>query len=81
MSVTVFSTPTCGFCHMVKTYFKSIDIAYKERDITTDEEGLKWVLDKTGMAAVPVVDIDGIVVVGFDRPKIDAALKLKELTK
>lgn len=66
---------------MVKTYFKSIDIAYKERDITTDEEGLKWVLDKTGMAAVPVVDIDGIVVVGFDRPKIDAALKLKELTK
>lgn len=78
-SLTIYSTPTCGFCHMAKEYFKSRNVAYEEKDITTDEVGLQWVLDKTGMAAVPVIDIDGIVIVGFDRPKIDAALRDKNL--
>lgn len=64
---------------MAKEYFKSRNVAYEEKDITTDEVGLQWVLDKTGMAAVPVIDIDGIVIVGFDRPKIDAALRDKNL--
>lgn len=77
--VTIYSTPTCGFCHMTKEYFKSRKIVYTEKDITTDEEGLRWVLDRTGMASVPVIDIDGIVIVGFDRPKIDAAFQLKQI--
>jgi glutaredoxin 3 len=72
--IQLYSTPTCGFCHMAKEYFDSLHVAYEEHDITTDEAGLKWVLDNTGMAAVPVLDIDGTVIVGFDKKKIDAAL-------
>ena len=74
MNITVYSTPTCGFCQMLKKYLTDKDIAFTETDISTDEAGLKWVLDNTGMAAVPVIDINGTIIVGFDKPKIDAAL-------
>ncbi len=74
MSVTLYSTPTCGFCHMLKDYLQEQNVAFTEKDITTDEDSLRWVLTTTGMAAVPVVDIDGTVIVGFDKPKIEAAL-------
>lgn len=78
--VVVYSTPTCGFCHMVKKYFDENDIQYRDIDISSDAQGYKDVLEKTGQLGVPVVDIDGIIVIGFDRPKIDAALKEKSIT-
>ncbi len=80
MAITIYSTPTCAFCHMTKEYLKSKKINYAERDITTDQEGMRWVVDHTGQLAVPVIDIDGNVIVGFDRPKIDASLKEKAYT-
>ena len=75
MPITIYSTPTCAFCHMVKEYLKDKDITYTEKDISRDEEGMHWVLDHTGQLAVPVIDIDGTVIVGFDRPKTDAVLR------
>jgi glutaredoxin 3 len=75
--ITIYSTPTCAFCHMVKEYLKDKDITYTERDITKDEEGMHWVLNNTGQLAVPVTDIDGTIIVGFDRPRIDEALREK----
>lgn len=72
--ITVYTTPTCVFCHAVKEYLKGKKIEYKEIDLTEDQEAGKWVLDKTGQLAVPVVDVNGTIIVGFDRPKIDAAL-------
>lgn len=72
--ITVYSTPTCVFCHAVKEYFKQKGVEYEEKDLTQDQSATKWVLDHTGQLAVPVIDINGTVVVGFDRPKIDAAL-------
>jgi glutaredoxin 3 len=73
--VTIYSSPTCGFCHMAMDYFDNKGIAYTERDITVDEEGLNYVLKTVGQAATPVITIDDEIIVGFDRPKIDAALK------
>lgn len=72
--ITVYTTPTCVFCHAVKEYFKDKKVDFEEKDLTTDHDAGKWVLDKTGQLAVPVIDINGTVIVGFDRPKIDAAL-------
>jgi glutaredoxin 3 len=80
-TINIYSTPTCAFCHMAKEYLKSRDIAFKDIDITNDEEGFKWVIEKTGQAAVPVIDIDGEVIIGFDRPRIDLALREKKLVK
>lgn len=75
-AVTIYTTPTCGFCHMAKDYFAEKGIAYTERDVTVDEEGLQFILEKIGQAATPVITIDDEIIVGFDRPKIDAALHL-----
>ncbi len=77
--VTIYSTPTCGFCHMAKEYFKSKRIAYDEHDITTDRDAMMWVHDHTGQLAVPVIDIGGEVILGFDRPRIDVALRENKL--
>lgn len=72
--ITVYTTPTCGFCHAVKDYFKDKDVKFEEKDLTKDEAAGKWVIENTGQMAVPVIDMDGTVIVGFDRPKIDAVL-------
>lgn len=72
--ITVYTTPTCSFCHAVKEYFKSKGVHYQEKDLTQDQAATKWVLEHTGQLAVPVIDLNGTVIVGFDKPKIDAAL-------
>ena len=68
MSVTVYSSPACAYCHMAKEYLKSKKVAFKE---------YQWVMDNVGQAVTPVLDVNGTVVLGFDRPKIDAALATK----
>lgn len=78
-AITIYTTPTCGFCHMAKQYFRSRGVAYTEKDITQDTEGQSWVLDNTGQLGVPVIDIDGDVIVGFDRERIDLSLRDKKL--
>lgn len=77
--VTVYSSPTCAFCHMATRYFDSKNVKYTEKDITQDADAFHFVVDTIGQAATPVIDIDGITVLGFDRPKIDEALRAKKL--
>lgn len=60
---------------MAKDYFDENGVKYTERDITVDEEGLNYVLKTLGQAATPVITIGEEVIVGFDRPKIEAALQ------
>lgn len=72
--ITVYTTPTCAFCHAVKEFFKSRKVDYREVDLTQDQKAAQWVMENTGQLAVPVTDIDGTIVIGFDRPKIEAAL-------
>lgn len=79
--VTVYSTPTCAFCYALKEYLHDKKVAFTEKDLTQDEAAQKWVLEHTGQLAVPVSDIEGNVVIGFDRPKIEALLREKKLLK
>jgi glutaredoxin len=60
---------------MAKKYFDSKKVAYKEIDVSVDRDAAKWVMDHIGQIVTPVIDINGTVVLGFDRPKIDAALR------
>ncbi|MEX2008371.1 MAG: glutaredoxin family protein, partial [Candidatus Spechtbacterales bacterium] len=64
-NVTIYSTPTCHYCHAAKEFFKEHDIAYTDKDVATDLEARKEMVDKTGQMGVPVIDIDGDLVVGF----------------
>lgn len=75
--VRVFSTPTCAYCQTIKTFFKEKNIAFEDIDVSQDEIALKEMVDKSGQMGVPVIDIDGKIVVGFDKNKIEELLKIK----
>lgn len=77
--VTVYSSPTCVYCHMAKEYLKAKKVAFKEVDISQDTAAAQWVYDHVGQLATPAIDIDGTVILGFDREGIDAALREKKL--
>lgn len=76
-NVIVYSTPTCVYCNMAKTFFKANNVAFTEHNVASDLEKRKEMIDKTGQMGVPVFDLGGEVVVGFDEPKLRAALGLK----
>ncbi len=72
--VIVFSTPTCSFCNMAKKYFREKAIKFKDVDVSRDPVAARDMVRRSGQQGVPVIDIGGKVVVGFDRPKIDKYL-------
>lgn len=73
-NVKIYSSPSCAFCHMAMQYLKSKGIGFKEIDVSTDAEAAKWVQDKVGYIATPVIDVNGAIILGFDRPALDKAL-------
>ena len=75
-NVTIYSTPTCHFCHMAKYFFKSNNVAYTEYDVMADIKKRKEMVDKSGQMGVPVILIDNELIVGFDKPRISKALGL-----
>lgn len=73
--ITIYTTPTCVFCKAVKEYLTDKKKEFKVVDLTEDESAAKWVLENTGQLAVPVTRFDdNTIVVGFDRPRLEAAL-------
>jgi glutaredoxin-like YruB-family protein len=74
-SVTIYSSPTCAYCHMAKEYFTDKNIEFTEKDISSDQQALKFVLEEVGQAVTPIITINDHVIIGFDRPKIDEALE------
>ncbi len=75
--VLIFTTPTCSFCNMAKKYFREKGIRFKEVDVSRDPVAARDMVRRSGQQGVPVIDIGGKIVVGFDRPKIDKLLGLK----
>ncbi len=75
--VIVYSTNWCAYCKMAKQYLNGKNVAVEEKNIEEDANAHKELMDKIGgnFRGVPVIDIYGTIVLGFDRPKIDAALK------
>ncbi|MDI6640133.1 MAG: glutaredoxin domain-containing protein [Methanocellales archaeon] len=76
MAVKVYSTPTCPFCDMVKRYLRENDIEFEYVNVAEDAEAAKEMIEKSGRMIVPLMDIDGEIIVGFDREKLDKALGL-----
>ncbi|MBI2644802.1 thioredoxin family protein [Candidatus Uhrbacteria bacterium] len=74
--VTIYTTPTCGYCKMAKAFFKEHAIEYIERDVTVDQTAMNEALEKSGQTAVPVIDIDGSISVGFNSAKLKELLHI-----
>jgi len=74
--VTVYSTQTCPYCVMAKRYLAGKGVKYRDVDVGADQKAAFEMLTKSGQMGVPVLDINGNVIVGFDRMAIDRALGL-----
>lgn len=74
--VKIYSTPTCVYCKTLKEYIKNKNISFEDIDISRDEKQLQKMILDSGQMGVPVIDIDGEVIIGFDKEKIDKLLKI-----
>lgn len=75
--VLIYSTPTCPYCEMAKEYFKKNNVEFENFDVSTDDKAAKEMIEKSHQMGVPVIDIEGTIIVGFDRPTIDKVLGIK----
>jgi len=75
--VKIYTTPTCVYCNALKKYFDSKNISFEEIDVSQHEKELEKMIAISGQMGVPVVEIDGNVVIGFDKQRIDEILGLK----
>jgi glutaredoxin 3 len=76
MNTVIYSTPTCTYCNLAKTFFKANNIAYTEHNVATDLAKRKEMIDKTGQMGVPVIIINEEVVIGFDEKRVRELLKI-----
>lgn len=73
-NVTIYSASWCAFCHAAKEYLDKKGVKYTEKDVDSDRAIAEESMRLSGQTGIPVLDIGGQVIVGFDRPRIDAAL-------
>jgi glutaredoxin-like YruB-family protein len=78
MEVKVYSTPTCTYCYALKSFLNEKNIDFKDIDIAADAEKQEEIVKKTGQMEVPVIEINGEFIVGFNKEKIKGLLNIKD---
>ena len=73
-NVTVYSTPTCPYCVRAKEYLTKKGVAYKDLNVAVDRKAAEEMVAKSSQMGVPVIVVDGKVIVGFDQKELDRLL-------
>lgn len=76
--VIVYSTQTCPWCFRAKDFLKENGIAFEEKDVGQDEEAAQDMINKTGQMGVPVIEVDGEMVVGFNEARLRELLGIED---
>ena len=71
MSIKVYSTPTCPWCTVAKKYLTSKNVHFEDLDVSRNREAANEMVQKSGQRGVPVIEINGNIIIGFDQTKID----------
>lgn len=74
MSVAIYTTPSCSYCSLAKSYLSQMGISYSEYNVARDTHRAEEMVKKSGQMGVPVLDINGRIIVGFNKPEIEKAL-------
>ena len=74
MAVSVYSTPSCGYCRMAKDYLSKKGVRFTEYNVAADQKRAEEMVKKSGQMGVPVLDVNGKIIIGFNQPEIDRAL-------
>jgi len=76
-TVIIYTTPTCPYCVMTRMFLREHGVSYLEKNVASDSAAAKEMIEKSGQMSVPTVDINGEIIVGFDRDAIKKALNLQ----
>lgn len=76
--VTVYSTPTCSWCNTLKSYLKSNNIRFTDVDVSKNQQAAEQMVRRSGQQGVPQTDIEGQIVIGFDKNKINSLLGIQQ---
>lgn len=74
MNITIYSTPTCGYCHQAKKFLSERGVKYTEHDVSSNQAAADEMVRLTGQMGVPVIVVDGEPIIGFDRPRLENLL-------
>ena len=74
--VKVYSTPTCPYCIRVKQFLKENAVIFEDIDVSMNQTAAQEMIKRSGQMGVPVIDINGELIIGFDKDKIKSALEL-----
>ena len=75
MAVTIYTTPTCGYCTKAKQYFQQNKVPFTEYNVAQDPRRAEEMVRKSGQMGVPVIDVHGKIIVGFNQPEVERALR------
>jgi len=74
--VTIYTTPTCVYCKATKKFFVDHEVQYEEKNVANDETARTEMIEKSGQLGVPVIDIKGQVVIGFNKKRLAELLEI-----
>ena len=77
MKIMIYSTPSCTFCTMAKDFLKENNVPFEEFDVASNLEKRKEMVQKSGQMGVPVIDVDGAVIIGFDKELLAGKVGIK----
>lgn len=75
MAITLYTTPSCSFCRKAKDFFRKNQVRFTEYNIARDQRRADEMVRKSGQMGVPVIDINGKIIVGFNQPEVERALR------
>jgi len=76
--IVVYTSPSCPWCNKLKTYLRKHHIMFREVDVARDQKAAQDLVRRSGQTGTPQTDIDGRIIVGFDKPKLDEILGIRE---
>lgn len=71
MNIKIYTTSSCPYCHIAKDFFREKNLEFSEVNVAEDQEALKEMVTKSGQTGVPVIEVDGKIVKGFNRPELE----------
>jgi glutaredoxin 3 len=75
----IYGAEWCAFCHQAMLYLDGLNVKYTYKNVDLSVDDAKAAVEKSGQTGIPVIDLEGEIIIGFDRAKIDATLKDKKL--
>lgn len=79
--IIIYGAEWCAFCHEAMRYLDHLGVKYTYKNVELDMNDARAAVEKSGQMGIPVIDMDGEIIIGFDRPRINQILKDKQLVK